>query len=157
MVVLFQFPIARWISSYRPLRVMAGGMVLYALGFGAYGAVSSYPLFLIAVATLTIGEMLTAPTSQSLVSQMAPERMRGRYMAAYGFSWVIPAAAAPTLAGLVMDYGDPRWVWYGTAAVGLVAAGMFLWLQRRTGRSFELSPQPTGLDLSSQDEVSEPA
>ena len=156
MVVLLQFPIARRISSYRPLRVMAGGMVLYALGFGAYGVVSSYALFLVAVATLTIGEMLTAPTSQSLVSQMAPERMRGRYMAAYGFSWVIPAAAGPTLAGLVMDYADPRWVWYGTAAFGLVAAGMFLWLQRRTTQSFELSPEPTGLDLSSQDEVSEP-
>jgi len=155
MVVLFQFPIARWISSYRALRVLAGGMVLYALGFGAYGAVSSYALFLAAVATLTVGEMLTAPTSQSLVSKMAPEQMRGRYMAAYGFSWVIPAAAGPTLAGLVMDYGDPRWVWYGTAAVGLVAAGMFLWLQRRTGQSVEASSQPTGLDLSPQDEVSE--
>lgn len=154
MVVLFQFPIARWISRYRPLRVMAGGMVLYALGFGAYGVVSGYPLFLVAVATLTIGEMLTAPTSQSLVSEMAPERMRGRYMAAYGFSWVIPAAAGPTLAGLVMDYGDPRWVWYGTAAVGLGAAGMFLWLQRRRGSSFDPSTQPVGFDLSSPDDVS---
>jgi MFS family permease len=154
MVVLFQFPIARWVSRYRPLRVMAGGMVLYALGFGAYGLVSNYALFLVAVAVLTVGEMMTAPTSQSLVSQMAPEHMRGRYMAAYGFSWVIPAAAGPALAGLVMDYGDPRWVWYGTAAVGLVAAGMFLWLQRRSGHSYDLPQQPTGLDLSPQDEVS---
>jgi MFS family permease len=154
MVVLFQFPIARWISGYRPLWVMAGGMVLYALGFGAYGLVSSYALFLVAVGVLTVGEMMTAPTSQSLVSQMAPERMRGRYMAAYGFSWVIPAAAGPTLAGLVMDYGDPRWVWYGTAAVGLGAAGMFLWLQRRRGSSFDPSAQPAGFGLSSQDDVS---
>lgn len=154
MVVLFQFPIARWISGYRPLRVMAGGMVLYALGFGAYGVVSSYPLFLVAVATLTVGEMLTAPTSQSLVSEMAPGQMRGRYIAAYGFSWVIPAAAGPTLAGLVMDYGEPRWVWYGTAAVGLVAAGMFLWLQRRAARSFRAPQELVGVGLSPREEVS---
>jgi MFS family permease len=154
MVVLFQFPIARWISRYRPLRVLAGGMVLYALGFGAYGVVSSYVLFLAAVATLTIGEMLTAPTSQALVSQTAPEHMRGRYLAAYGFSWVIPAAAGPTLAGLVMDYADPRWVWYGTAAVGLVAAGMFLLLQRRAAGSFHPAEQAVGVDLSPQEEVS---
>jgi MFS family permease len=152
MVVLFQFPIARSISRYRPLRVMAGGMLLYALGFGAYGLISSYVLFLAAVATLTVGEMLTAPTSQALVSRMAPERMRGRYMAAYGFSWVIPAAAGPTLAGLVMDYGDARWVWYGTAAIGLVAAAMFLLLQRRARPSFDAAP--AGVDLSSQEGVS---
>jgi MFS family permease len=154
MVVLFQFPIARRISRHQPLRVMAAGMVLYALGFGAYGLVSGYVLFLAAVATLTIGEMLTAPTSHSLVSQMAPERMRGRYMAAYGFSWVIPAAAGPTLAGLVMDYADPRWVWYGTAAVGLLAAGMFLLLQRRIARSLEPAQQPASVDLSPHEEVS---
>lgn len=44
MVVLFQFPITRRIGRYAPLRVMAAGMVLYALGFGTYGFVSSYSL-----------------------------------------------------------------------------------------------------------------
>ncbi len=137
MVVLLQFPITRWTSRRAPLRVMAGGMVMYALGYAMYGFVSAYAFFLVAVAVLTVGEMMTAPVSQSLVSRMAPERMRGRYMATYGFSWVIPAAAAPTLAGLVMDYGDPRWVWYGTGLVGLVAAGVFLRLRGRVGTRFE--------------------
>jgi len=153
MVVLFQFPIARRIDRYRPLPVMAVGMVLYALGFGLYGLAATYVLFLAAAAILTVGEMLTAPTSQSLVSRMAPDRMRGRYMAAYGFSWVIPAAAGPTLAGLVIDYADPRWVWYGTAAVGLLAAGVFLLLQRRAARSVEAAPQPGDVDFSAGEEV----
>ena len=33
MVVLFQFPIARYVSRHSPLLVMAVGMVLYAAGF----------------------------------------------------------------------------------------------------------------------------
>ena len=136
MVVLFQFPITRWTGRYAPLTVMAAGMVMYALGYGMYGFVSAYVLFLAAVAVLTIGEMMTAPVSQSLVSRMAPERMRGRYLATYGFSWVIPAAAGPTLAGLVMDYADPRWVWYGTGLVGMLAAGAFLSLRGRVARRF---------------------
>lgn len=131
MVVGLQFPITRWIGPYPPLVVMAVGMVLYALGFGIYGFVSTYALFLVAVAVLTVGEMMTAPVSQSLVSRMAPEAMRGRYMAAYGFSWVIPAAAGPTLAGVLMDYGKPRWVWIGTGVIGLLAAWIFLLLRRR--------------------------
>jgi len=144
MVVLFQFPISRRISRYSPLGVMAVGMALYALGFGTYGFVSSYTLFLVAVAVLTVGEMMTAPVAQSLASQMAPEKMRGRYMAVYGFSWVIPAAAGPTLAGLAMDYADPRWVWYGTSTVGLAAAGVYLLLRRRAGRAIEVAGAAEG-------------
>jgi MFS family permease len=153
MVVLLQFPIARWINRYRPLLMMATGMVLYALGFGLYGFVGGYALFLIAVATLTMGEMMTAPVSQSLVSRLAPDDMRGRYMAVYGFSWVIPSLVGPTLAGLVMDNADPRWVWHGIFVIGLLAAGMFMILHRRAGQSFEPPERLAGVDLSSPEEV----
>lgn len=131
MVVLFQFSITRWISKYRPLMLMAVGTLLYAIGFGMYGFVSTYVLFLVAMVIITIGEMLASPTSQALTAQFAPEDMRGRYMAVFGFSWVIPTATGPLLAGLVMDNADPRWVWYAAGLLGLVAAGAFGLLQRR--------------------------
>jgi MFS family permease len=135
MVVLFQFSITRWIAKYRPLIVMAVGTLLYAIGFGMYGLVSTYVLFLVAMVVITIGEMMTAPTSQALVAQLAPEDMRGRYMAVFGFTWVIPSAVGPLLAGLIMDNADPHWVWHASGLVGLVAAGAFALLERRVGRS----------------------
>ena len=135
MVVLFQFAVTRWIARYRPLIIMAVGTLLYAIGFGMYGFVSTYVFFLVAMIIITIGEMLTAPTSQALVAQLAPEDMRGRYMAVFGFAWVIPVAVGPLLAGLIMDNADPRWVWYAAGLVGLAAAGAFALLQRRVGRS----------------------
>lgn len=135
MVVLFQFAITRWITKYRPLLVMAVGVLLYAIGFGMYGFVSTYILFLVAMVIITIGEMMTAPTSQALVAQLAPEDMRGRYMAVFGFTWVIPSAVGPLLAGLVMDNTDPRWVWYIAGLVGLVATGAFALLERQAGIS----------------------
>jgi MFS family permease len=144
MVVLLQFPITRRIGGYRPLIVMAAGMLLYAVGFGMYGFVSAYPLFLVAIAILTVGEMLTVPTSQAVVARLAPEDMRGRYMAVYGFSWVIPAAVGPLLAGLIMDSVHPAWVWYSTGLVGLVAAGAFALLQRRAARPGEVQGRATG-------------
>ena len=132
MVVFLQLPITRWIKGYRPLIIMAVGMVLYAIGFGLYGFVSVYALFLVAIATLTVGEMVIAPTSQALASRFAPEDMRGRYMAVYGFSWAVPTAFGPLLAGLIMDNSNPRLVWYATGLVGLMAAGLFVWLQHWT-------------------------
>ena len=135
LVVLFQFSVSRWISRYRPLAVMAAGVLLYALGFGMYGFVSAYWLFLVAMVVITVGEMLVAPTSQALAAQMAPEDMRGRYMAVFGFTWMIPMTFGVLLAGLIMDNGDPRWVWYSAGLVGLVASAAFALLQRRVDRS----------------------
>jgi MFS family permease len=84
---------------------------------------------------ITIGEMLVSPVGQALVARFAPEAMRGRYMAVFGFSWVLPSAVGPLLAGLVMDNADPRWVWYAAGLIGLAAAGAFAWLERWVGRS----------------------
>lgn len=135
MVVLFQFPITRWIGGYRPMMVMVAGTFLYTVGFVMYGFVSIYPLFLLAMVIITIGEMLDSPISQSIVSDLAPEEMRGRYMATYGFSWVLPSSIGPLLAGLVIDNLDPHWVWYGAGIIGLFATLAFYLLERRVGRS----------------------
>ena len=134
MVVLFQFPITRWISKFRPMMIMVIGTLFYAVGFGLYGFVSIYIMFLVAMVIITIGEMLVSPVSQSIVARLAPEAMRGRYMAAYGFSWIIPSALGPLMAGLVMDNLDPRWVWYGAGLIGLVAAAAYYALEWRTQR-----------------------
>ena len=146
MVVLLQFPVTRWFQGHGPLAVMAVGVVLYAVGFGMYGFVSSYAFFLAAIAVVTVGEMMTAPTAQSLVTRMAPETMRGRYMAIFGFSWVIPAAAGPTLAGLLMDHVSPQWVWFSTGVVGSVASAMFLMLRRRAGEVLETTARSSRLE-----------
>jgi len=44
---------------------------------------------------ITIGEMIVVPVGQALVARLAPEDMRGRYMAFYGLCWTIPAAVGP--------------------------------------------------------------
>jgi MFS family permease len=135
MVVLFQFPITRWISRYRPLVVMAVGTLLYAVGFAMYGFSAAYLLFLAAMVIITIGEMFVAPVGQAIVSQLAPENMRGRYMAVFGFSWVFPMAVGPLLAGLVMDNLDPRWVWYAAGLLGIGAAAAFYRLEWQVSRA----------------------
>jgi MFS family permease len=131
MVVLFQFPITRRIQGFPPMLMMALGTALYAIGFAMYGFVAAYWLFMLAMVIITIGEMLVAPVSQALVARLAPEDMRGRYMAIYGFSWSISFAVGPLLAGAIMDNADPRWLWYAAGLVGLLATAGFLLLHRQ--------------------------
>ncbi len=131
MVVLFQFGITRRIEKRPPLLMMALGTALYAIGFGLYGFVSTYVLFLLAMVIITIGEMIVAPVGQALVAKFAPEEMRGRYMAVFGYSWGISFAIGPYLAGLILDNYDPRFLWYAAGIVGALAVMGFLGLHRR--------------------------
>lgn len=135
MVVLMQFWITRKISKYQPMILMTIGTLLYAIGFAMYGFVGTYPLFLLAMVIITIGEMIVSPTSSALVASLAPEEMRGRYMAVMGFSWIIPTAIGPLAAGLIMDHLNPNWVWYGCGIVGTLATlGYFILYKSSSAR-----------------------
>ncbi|MHA1509289.1 MAG: MDR family MFS transporter [Promethearchaeota archaeon] len=120
MVVLFQFWIAKKISKYAPMKVIAVGALFYVVGFGMYGYISSVYLFFIAMIIITIGEMIVTPIQQTLVALFAPEDKRGRYMAMFGFHWAIPNLFGVLLAGLVMEYIGPNWVWYFAGILSLI-------------------------------------
>jgi MFS family permease len=128
MVVLFQFPITGFTERYGRATMLAWGTALYAIGFGLVGFVSTAPLFTLALAIWTVGEMVHVPVSQAYVADVAPEDMRGRYMGAAGLTWGMGWGIGPFLAGLVMDRADPHYVWYGCLVIGLAAAMTFLGL-----------------------------
>ncbi|MEW6567918.1 MAG: MFS transporter [Chloroflexota bacterium] len=131
MVVLLQFWVTRQVRRFRPLAMMALGTLLYLIGFTLFGLVSAYALFVAAMLTVTAGEMIVIPVSQSLVANFAPEEMRGRYMAVFGLSWGVPAAVGPWAAGLVLDNYNPNWVWYLAGMLSALAAASFLALDLR--------------------------
>ena len=148
MVVLFQFWITRKIKKFQPMLLMISATVLYGIGYTMFGFVGTFGLFLLAMAIITVGEMVHIPTSQALVAYFAPEDMRARYMAAFGFSWAIPNAIAPTLAGLIMDNFDPRWVWYLAGLLSVVAVAGFIFLYVRTKHRFVNAVEPDPLELT---------
>jgi MFS family permease len=131
LVVLFQFPITRRIEKRPPMLMMAFGSAFLAAGFAMYGFTSTYILFLLAMAIITVGEMIAVPVSNALVASFAPEDMRGRYNAIFDISWGVPFAVGPYLAGLVMDNLNPNWLWYLCGVTGGLATLGFLFLHWR--------------------------
>ena len=136
MVVLFQFWIAKRISKYAPMKVIAIGTLFYVVGFGMYGFISAVFLFFIAMIIITIGEMIVTPIQQTAVASFAPEDKRGRYMAMYGFSWGIPNLFGVLIAGLIMDNIGPNWVWYIAGILSLISVVGFWSLNEVTNKRF---------------------
>ena len=131
MVVLFQFWVTRRTKDRPAMIMMALGAALYGIGFSMYGFANRYLWFLLAMVIITVGEMIVEPVSQAIVALLAPQDMRGRYMAISGLSWLIPSAIGPYIAGLIMDNYDPRWVWYLCGLLSLVAVSGYLILNTR--------------------------
>jgi MFS family permease len=136
LVVLLQFWVTRKVSKRPPMLVMATGSILCAIGFAMFGIFSLYIFFIIGMLIITAGELIIMPVSQAVAANFAPENMRGRYMAFYGYSWTIPSALAPYLAGLLMDRINPNNVWLIAGIVAVVATGGFVLLHQRIGTSF---------------------
>ena len=132
MVVLMQFPITRRIEKNPPMLMMALGALFIAAGLVLYGFVATFWLFAVAIAILTIGEMITVPIANAVVANFAPEAMRGRYNFIYGISWGVSFAVGPYLAGMVMDNYDPNWLWYACGIIGLVSVLGFIALHWTT-------------------------
>jgi MFS family permease len=130
MVVLFQFSITRRTEKNPPMLMMAVGSLFVAVGLFLYGVVSTFLLFVVAMAILTVGEMVTIPIANAVVASFAPEEMRGRYSFVYSNSWGISFAVGPYLAGLVLDNYDPNLLWYACGIIGMIAVLGFLTLHR---------------------------
>ncbi len=132
MVVLLQFPITRQIEKNPPMLMMAVGAFFVGSGLFLYGFVSTFWLFIVAMAILTIGEMVAVPVAYALVASFSPEEMRGRYNFVYGNSWGIAFAVGPWLAGLLLDHYDPNWLWYACGIFGMLSILGFIALHLNT-------------------------
>lgn len=128
MVVVMQFWITRRMAHRPEFRMLAVGAVLTGIGFGLYGFLTTFGGFAVAMVILTIGEMVWVPVGQALVARLAPEDMRGRYMAVFSYGWVVAGVLGPLMAGQLMDSGNANWVWYTALLFGAASAGVFAYL-----------------------------
>jgi MFS family permease len=132
LLVIFQMPVAGRIANWpRGITLSIAGitwMIAYTLiGLSPWIVV----LPLVAVCIFVIGEMLFMPTSAVVVVDLAPERLRGRYLAVNTVAWGIGWGVSSFIAGFLLSTAMPWIIWPVTIA--LMSAGVIGgWLYDRT-------------------------
>jgi MFS family permease len=144
MVVLFQYPLTRILERYQLGPVLASGALFVALGVGSVAFFNSFPMFLLSMVIVTIGELIFAPSATTFVANVAPEAMRGRYMGVYGMTWGLSFGLGPITGGIINDNLGPSHVWQVMAVVGLLSAVAFLALGMKGAQEKRLSPAASG-------------
>ncbi len=113
--------------------VIALGLILSALSFGAIPLLHHFSWLLVAAAVFGLGEAFVTSSANALVADLCQERHFGTAMGAFGTIFDIGHAAGPILAGyllLNLNYVQSFWL---IAALSLASVPVFLWQVRLNG------------------------
>jgi MFS family permease len=144
-VVLAQMPVCKLIEGRRRMRVLA---VMCAIWASAWVLVALAGLWQTAIASITIavavavfglGECLHGPITATVAADLAPDGLRGRYMALSTGSFAVGFAIGPAAAGGLLAVA-PNAVFPLAAAVCLLAGVASLGLEGRLPAAARLTP-----------------
>ncbi len=71
-----------------------------------------------------LGETLSGPIVPSLVNDLAPDHLRGRYNAVQSLVWGVSGALGPAFAGLLLGAGLDRRVGRASSSRGCLVAAV---------------------------------
>ena len=121
-VVLAQPLLASRLVPGNPFGTMRVGYLVLGAGLAGTGWASGLAGFLATTVVWSVGDVLLLGLPFAIVSGLAPEGARGRYLAAYGICWGFAAVLAPLLGTRLLDTGGPRLLWLSCAALAVVLA-----------------------------------
>jgi MFS family permease len=146
LIVILQLPIAKLQEGRRRMKALTGMGVLFAaswllvlaggLWFEANAATA---VFAVAFLIFAVGECLHGTVQGPLVSDLAPRRLLGRYMALSSSSWQVAFVIAPATGGFILE-AEPFALWPIAAAVCLAGGAYALVLERRIPRDLRRTP-----------------
>lgn len=122
LIVIGQLFVPRLIKGRSRSHVLALASLVMGVGFGLTAFAGTAWFYGITVLIWTLGEMLNSPSNSTLIAELSPAALRGRYQGVFSLSWQIAGAAAPILGGLVREHVGNGALWLGCAVIGAVMA-----------------------------------
>jgi MFS family permease len=145
-IVLAQFPLTKILEGRRRMPALAlmtfiwaGTWLVVFAGGVWFEAGAAALVFGLAAIIFGLGECFHGPTQGALVADLAPPRLRGRYMALSTLSWEIGFVIGPTAAGFILN-SEPNALWPIASVACLLAGCGALLLEKRIPRELRITP-----------------
>lgn len=121
IVVVAQIPVAARIANWGRGTTFALAALFWIVAYAMIGASPWLSLLpFVAIGIYTLGEMLFMPTTGVLVVELAPEHLRGRYLAGSSVTWGIAWGVASWGSGAILGSSQPVLLWPALMVVLLV-------------------------------------
>lgn len=122
LIVVGQLFVPRLIKGRSRSHVLALAALVMGVGFGLTAFAETAWFYGLTVLVWTVGEMLNSPSNSTLIAELSPATLRGRYQGVFSLSWQLAGATAPILGGLLREHAGNTTLWFGCALVGGVVA-----------------------------------
>ncbi|GAB3968425.1 hypothetical protein GCM10027615_20220 [Plantactinospora veratri] len=126
LIVAGQLFVPRLIRGRGRSRVLALAALITGLGFGLTAFADAAWFYVLTVLIWTLGEMLNSPSNSTLIAELSPAALRGRYQGLFSLSWSVATFAAPVAGGFVREQFGNSALWLGCAVLGGVVAAAHL-------------------------------
>jgi MFS family permease len=102
-ILVFQYPIIRLMKKYSYLTALKAGCILFGVGLFGFGLSKSLLLLLLSMFLFTAGEVLCFIIGDVLISEIAPDQLRGAYYGAAGLQFIGQGCSA-WLGGFLLSW-----------------------------------------------------
>ena len=128
-IAIFQLFISKRVARINRNYALSAAAIFWLFAWVALslaGIDHRHALFFIILcqAIFGLGEMVWSPLTPSIVNQLAPEHLRGRYNAASANAWQFALILGPIIAGTLLGAGL-HWIWIGGLVTGLAIVSIF--------------------------------
>ncbi|MHB8245042.1 MAG: MFS transporter [Acidimicrobiales bacterium] len=129
LIVILQPLVSKRLARVPRVRLLAASTFVVGLGFAASAFAHSALTYGATIVLWTLGEIGTAGLTRSLVADISPANLRGRYAGVQGLSWGGARLTAP-LAGLYLLHQlGSTWLFISCGVDGALVAAGYLFLQ----------------------------
>ncbi len=125
LIVLFEMVLIRAVEHLDRMRVVAVGALLVGVGLAMLPLGPPYAVAVLAIAILTLGEMLALPIANVIVAERAGTKETGRYMGAYTLAFSTAFVFGPVAGTAVYEHVGADVLWFGIGALGVLLALAF--------------------------------
>src|SRR6267154_621440 len=134
-VVLLQPILSPRLNRFDPAGLLALSAALFGFGYGVNAVGGSLAVYGMGTALWTVGEVIGFPVASTMVANLAPASLRGRYQGAFAMCWGFAFTLSPLAAGEVIQRFGARTLWLLCLGVAMaVSAGHLMTADARRRR-----------------------
>ena len=127
LIVFLEMPLVRSVEKKSPFNIMIFGGILLFAGLSILPVSQHMAFILFTVILWTFGEMMIFPLLSTVVSELAPEENRGKYMGFFTLAFSVSFVVSPGLGGWIYESYGPTILWSIMGMIGFcVLAGFHL-------------------------------
>ncbi|WP_119944337.1 MFS transporter [Neorhizobium sp. NCHU2750] len=115
-------PVSGWmVERFGARRVFTSAILIFTLASLLCGLSSNLPFFIAARVAQGIGGAMMVPVGRLVVLRQTPKNMLVRAIAVLTWPALVAPVLGPPLGGLLVDYGDWRWIFWLNLPLGIIA------------------------------------